>query len=146
MQVLVVIDAAHGCEHDGCGPVDGELAVTLTMRMGSHGGAVREIDHVLGIETGHLAPAAEVVDIDVAREVVVDSFYEALARRGGGDDPELAVLAEVLAGTMLAVAGKHPVGTILSHGDDGRYLVPTVPGAPAPPARRPVCAQPRRAR
>lgn len=141
MRVLVVIDAADGCDHaDGCGPIDGELATLLTMRhqWQDGGGLVSETDHVLGIETGHLAPAAEVVDIDVPREVIVDSIHEALVRRGPWDDADVAAIADALAAGMLDIAAQYPVGTVLEHCGDGTRLWPTLPHR-SRPARRRVC-------
>lgn len=141
MRVLVVVDAAHGCDHaDGCGPIDGELATLLTVRhqWQDASGVVSETDHVLGIETGHLATAAEVVAIDVPREVIVDSVHEALLRRGPWDDADVAAIADALAAGMLNVASQYPVGTVLEQGGDGTRLWPRLPKPSVPPRPR-VC-------
>lgn len=145
MRVLVVIDATHGCGHaDGSGPLDGELATPLTVRRTGHDGrgGARETDHVLGIESGHLASAARVVDIDVPREVIVDSIHEALLRRGPWVEVEVAAVADALAAGMLDVAARFPVGTVLTRRRDGTRLEPTPPPPPAP--RRRGCTRPPR--
>lgn len=142
MRVLVVVNAAHGCGHaDGSGPIDGELATPLTVRRIGHDGpgGASETDHVLGIESGHLASAARVIDIDVPREVIVDSIHEALLRRGPWVEVEAA---DALAAGMLDVAARFPVGTVLARRRDGTRLEPTPP--PPPARRRRGCTRPRR--
>lgn len=141
MRVLVVGDEVRGCcASDGTGPIAGELATVLAVEHGDGGpmGAHTYTWHLIGLESGREAPTVEVVELDVARDVVVGFVHEALHADGVWPDDELRAAADALATAMLETADRYPIGTLLeTRGGSGQLWLHLPAGGAG--GRRPVC-------